>query len=120
MFETDNAGITLEAQNGFSKYDVSASLFQSHALRYKYTYVMGWMRFLGRRTNNLTALELQKMKPSDRPVHYQILVDLLADGDSVHHYTILDKPASWTFWGSEIPRWFEAWQKLEKETGGEN
>ena len=121
-FESRNAGHTWECPEGGSYfrqdtaayYDISAPLFQSHALRYKYTYHHKWLTFLALRTNRLTALELRKLKPSERPTEFQNLIDSPARDIAVHHEEI-DKPASWTFWDPDIPKWYEAWQKSEAE-----
>lgn len=119
-FQIANAGDTLETtreelylQGPPTYYDVSALIFQSHALRYKYTYSnYNLMNFLAMRTNRLTALELRKLKPSERSAEYEDLIDSLEREVAVYHREI-DKPASWTFWDSDIPKWYEAWKKLE-------
>lgn len=87
-------------------YRISASMFVSPALRYRYTYHASWCYFLGERVTRMASLELRKMKPQDRPPNYQGILEAV----DVHrgYNEVFVKPGSWTCWDSEIPRWYKA------------
>lgn len=99
------------AQFGLScsegSYDVLAMVYKSHAQQYRYTYSDPiWCRFLGRRVTRLTGFELRKSAANLRPPDFQQMVK-----EETIHRIELDKPCTWTYWDSEIPKWYEAWEE---------
>lgn len=58
----------------------------------------------------MTRLELRKLSPEERPMNYEQI--LQATTENRGHREVYEKPKTWTYWDSEIPRWYNAW-KLE-------
>lgn len=88
-------------------YDFVAEIFMSHALQYRYTYSEpDWCRFLGKRVKQLTVFEVGKLAPNRRPRNFQQMLE-----DHVLQYISLDKSCTWTYWDSDIPKWYEAWEE---------
>lgn len=94
---------------GPSFYEITAFVFKSHALQYMYTHHYDWSLFLGERVRQMTGFELRKLKVIDRPPNYQQMVE---EGFNQSHKQIINKPDTWTFWDSEIPKWYKAWEKI--------
>lgn len=89
---------------GIVYYVMTAGQYTSHALQYTYTHdYSAWVDFLGERTDLLTGLELRKMDPMDRPLHYDEIIDRPNYSDPIY------KPPEWTYWDSEIQNWYKAW-----------
>ncbi|KAL9627261.1 MAG: hypothetical protein Q9204_006697 [Flavoplaca sp. TL-2023a] len=97
-------------EDGNFSYIIAAFLYPCDALRYKYTYSLtDWRAFMINEATRLTMLELRKLKPSQRPPHYDRLV--YGKSSQFGHKSI-EKPESWTYWDSEIPNWYYAWEKI--------
>ncbi|KAL8678988.1 MAG: hypothetical protein Q9186_004709 [Xanthomendoza sp. 1 TL-2023] len=105
-------------------YGIGAFTFKSPALRFTYTYHYSWCQYLGVKVSQMVKGELRKMKPEDRPPNYQFFLDR-PDDLRLHHQSTISgperyhrpvfgdiyRPDTWTYWDSEIPQWYEAWEK---------
>ena len=95
-----------------SYYFLEAPLFVSHALRYRYTYQYewsDWVQFLGERSDRMTLLALRKTRSQQQLPGYVELLHRISSGDAGSSDN-LQKPLMWTYWDSEIPGWYEAWE----------
>lgn len=95
--------------NSYEFYEINAPVFEAHVFRYKYTCHKEWLKgFLEWRATRLTAFELRKMKPDDRPTEYVDLLDRCGKEDHRVHETSFPKPAAWKFWDADVPAWYKA------------
>ena len=91
-------------------YIVHADYLNAQTLRYRYLWgSWNWMTWLVLRTDKLTLLEVAKLNPSDRPdpVFQRPL-----------HTTQINKPDTWTYWDSEISKWYHQWEVEAKKSHG--
>lgn len=101
-------------EEGNVSYMIAALLYPCDALRYKYTYSLtDWRAFMIYEATKLAKHELRKLKPSQRPLHYN---HLLREGSSQFRHSSIEKPESWTYWDSEIPNWYHVWEKMYNNT----
>ncbi|KAL8655751.1 MAG: hypothetical protein Q9226_002923 [Calogaya cf. arnoldii] len=93
-------------RNPRSHYVVETFLYTSPALRYTYAMSCYYMRDKAR---DKTLLELSKLNPDDRPQRYE---EILQDLNSwwKHSFVSFQKPDTWTYWDSEVPRWYDEWE----------
>ena len=93
---------------GFGPSGISTNHFTAHCLKYSYAAGPTWMEFQGNRCERLTLFELRHLKLADRPDNYEELVDFY---NPVRLFLEpIAKPDYWTYYDSEIPRWYEAWK----------
>ncbi|KAL8850110.1 MAG: hypothetical protein Q9221_004927 [Calogaya cf. arnoldii] len=94
-----------------SHYVVEICLYTSPALRHTYAIPFsGWAEYLSGKTREKTLLGLSKLSPDDRPQNYEDIVERL--GGWLRYFPIFfEKPDTWVYWDSEVPRWYDEWVK---------
>ena len=94
---------------------ITVRIFVSEVLRYPYLYgVSSWMKFLGKRVDSLTRLELHKIPPDERSDRAQRAID-----DYQYLYDSMEgsrKPDGWTYWDDQVPVWYQAWRQSEQQS----
>lgn len=103
-----------------TNYEVSATRFEAEVLRHQYLYgAPDWMKFLGKRVDELTILELYKLAPELRPAPFRGPLYRTDENDRYALYRMTaggfmretGKPNGWTYWDDEIPKWYQAWRQ---------
>ena len=72
------------------------------------------MYWLGARMDNLSFLEINKLDLADQPDSLQNARDPDSfTGSGFHTLTELKRSDTWTYWDSEIPKWYRTFETSE-------
>ncbi|MCJ1402670.1 hypothetical protein MMC11_005890 [Xylographa trunciseda] len=89
-------------------YEIAASAFTSMALKHGYTHTDCsdfFLTFAAERLSSLLFLECLKINPAERPA-FHFPSQLRGGG-------LASYPQTWRFCDDQIPKWYEAWEKMK-------
>ncbi len=91
-----------------SHYTITARKIIAKTLKYAYTCSNTRMRdYIRLRVDRTTLMELRKIGLQD-------FDEYVADPHNIHkRIENIERPATWTYWDDELPKWYKAWEQAE-------